>query len=119
MTAVLTIYIKIGGNVTECVNTFMILGVIMDKGLKWNSHVEYIIKKTCKKLYWFRVLRRAGVCRQANILKIYLSSMRPVQEYAVPVWQAINAYLSYVLERVQKRAPHIICPEAESEAHTL
>ena len=92
----------------------MIFGVIMDKGLKWNSHVEYIIKKTCKKLYWLRVFRRAGVCRQANILKIYLNTMRPVREYAVPVWQAIPAYLSYVLERVQKSVLKIICPEAES-----
>ena len=40
--------------------------------------------------------------------------MRPVREYAVLVWQAIPAYLSYVLERVQKRALKIICPEAES-----
>ena len=54
------------------------------------------------------------MCRQANILKIYLRTMRLVLEYAVPVWQAIPAYLSYVLERVQKKALHIICPEAES-----
>lgn len=29
--------IIIGGDVTECVNTCKILGVIMDKDLKWNS----------------------------------------------------------------------------------
>ena len=115
MTVAITLYIIIGGNVIECVNTFKILGVIMDKDLKWNnSHVEYIIKKTCKKLCSLRVLRRAGVCCQTNILKIYLSTMRLVLEYAVPVWQAIPADLSYVLERVQKKALHIICPEAES-----
>ena len=34
----------IGGNVIECVNTYGILGVVPDKYLKWNSHVEYIIK---------------------------------------------------------------------------
>ena len=63
-----------------------ILGVIVDKDLKWNSHVEYITKKAYKKLYSLRVLRGAGVCRQANILKIYLSTIRPVLEYTVPVW---------------------------------
>ena len=73
--------IKLGGDAIECVNTYKILGVIIDKDLKWNSHIEYIAKKACKKLYSLRVLRRAGVS-QANILKIYLSMLRPVLEYA-------------------------------------
>ena len=102
----------IGGNVIQCVNTYKILGVIMDKDLKWNCHVEYITKKACKKFYSIRVLRRAGVS-EANILKIYLSTVRPVLECAVPVWQAIPAYLCYAIERVQKRALYIIYPEAE------
>ena len=78
--------IIIGSNVIKSVNTHKILGVIMDNDLKWNSHVDYIIKKACKKLYSLRVLRRARVC-QSNMLRIYLSSVRPVLEYAVPVWQ--------------------------------
>ena len=52
-----------------------ILGVIMDKDLKWNSRVEYITKIAGKKLHSLRVLRRAGVC-QTNILKIYRSAAR-------------------------------------------
>ena len=49
--------IIIGGNIIKSVNTYKILGVIMPNGLKWNSHVDYIIKKACKKLYSLRVLR--------------------------------------------------------------
>ena len=90
----------------------------MDNDLKWNSHVDYIIKKACKKLYSLRVLRRARVC-QPNMLRIYLGSVRPVLEYAVPVWQDIPAYLYEAIERVQKRALNIIYPEAESHAHAL
>ena len=56
---------------------------------------------------------------QPNILRIYLSTVRPVLEYAVPVWQNIPAYLSEAIERVQKRALNIIYPEAESYAHAL
>ncbi|KAL9966711.1 hypothetical protein ACROYT_G024828, partial [Oculina patagonica] len=104
--------IVLGDNVIEFVNTYKILGVIMDKDLKWNCHIDYITKKACKKLYSLRVLRRAGVS-QANILKIYLSTVRPVLEYAAPVWQAIPGYLSDTIERIQKRALHIIYPEAE------
>ena len=80
-------------------------------------HVDYTIKKACKKLYSHR-LRRARVS-QPNILRIYLSTVRPVLEYAVPVWQDIPAYLPKAIERVQKRALNIIYPEAESYAHAL
>ena len=34
--------IIIGGNVIKSVNTYKILGVIMDNDLKWNSHVEVL-----------------------------------------------------------------------------
>ena len=76
--------IIIGGNIIKNANTYKILGVIMDNDLKWTCHVDYIIKKAYKKLYPLRVLGRAKVC-QSNILRIYLSSVRPVLEYAVPV----------------------------------
>ena len=72
----------------------------MAKDLKWNSDVEYITKRACKKLYSLRVQHRVGVCH-SNILKMYLSMVRPVLEYAVPVWQPIPAFLSDVIERVQ------------------
>ena len=90
----------------------------MENDLKWNCHVDYIIMKACKTLYSLRVLRRARVC-QPNILRIYLSTIRPVLEYAVPVWQDIPAYLSEAIERVQKRALKIINPETEPYAHAL
>ena len=90
----------------------------MDNDLKWNSHVDYIIKKACKKLYSLRVSRRARIC-QPNMLRIYLCSVPPVLEYVVPVWQDIPAYLSEAIEQVQKRAFNIIYPEAESYAHAL
>ena len=53
--------IIIGGNVIKRANTYKILGVIMENDLKWNFHVDYIIKKACKTLYSLRVLRRARV----------------------------------------------------------
>ena len=80
--------IIIGDNVIERVTSYKILGVFKDSDLKWNSHVEYILKKACNKMYSLRVLRRADV-NYANILKVYLTKLRQVLEYAVPVWQSI------------------------------
>ena len=54
-----------------------------------------------------------------NILKLYLTTIRPVLEYAVPVWQDIPNYLSEAIEVVQKRLLKIIYPECESYTHAL
>ena len=115
--------IQIGSHVIEQVKTYKCLGVIMSSDLKWNCHVEHIIKKASKKLYSLRVLRRAGV-EKDNILKVYLTTVRPttvttVLEYAVPVWQAIPDYLSEAIEVVQKRSLKIIYPECDSYTDAL
>ena len=46
--------------------------------LEWNHPcIDFIVKKASKKLYSLRILCRAGVA-QDNILKVYLSTVRPV-----------------------------------------
>ena len=105
--------VVLGGNVVERVSNYKLLGVQLSDDLKWNNHVDYIYKKACKKLYSLRVLRKAGV-EQRNIPKVYLTTIRPVLEYAVPVWQAIPAYLVNRLESVQRRALSIIFPSIDS-----
>ena len=79
----------VGNNVIDSVSTYKILGVFIDSDLRLNSHVDYIFKKAFKKLYSLRVLCRAGVDRR-SVLKVYFSSVRPVLEYAVPVWQSTD-----------------------------
>ncbi len=91
----------------EQVKTYKTLGVIVSSDLTWNCHVDHIIKKASKKLYSLRILRRAGV-EKDNIQKVYLTTVRPMLKYAVPVWQAIPDYLSEAIEVVQKRSLKII-----------
>ncbi len=59
------------------------------------------------------VLCRAGI-EQRNILKVYLTTIRPVLEYAVPIWQAIPDYLSERIESIQTRALRIIFPSIDN-----
>ena len=108
----------VGSNAIEGVSTYKILGVFIDSDLKWNSHVYYTYKKACKKLYSLRILRRAGV-DQGSTLKVYISSVRSVLEYALPVWQSIPGYLSDKIESIQKRALKIIFPCADSYSDAL
>ena len=94
--------IIIGNKVIERVSTYKILGVHVDCDLKWNTHVEYICKKASKRLYSLRVLKRASV-DEMSILKVYLTTIRPVLEYAISVWQAIPDYLSDKIESLKKK----------------
>ena len=54
---------------------------------------------------------------QDNIVKVYLSTVRPVIEYADG--RLIPDYLSDVIERVQRRALRKNYPEAESYTEAL
>ena len=55
-------------------------------------------------------LKRAGV-NQADLVTIYISVVRPVVEYACPVWSTnLPVYLSDNIEMIQKRAVRAIFP---------
>ena len=88
-------HIAIGGNVVECVNTYKILGLLWTKTLSGIVMPSTFLRKPVKSY-------RAGV-RKGNTLKIYLSMVRLMLEYAAPVRQAIPAYLSGGIVRVQKK----------------
>ena len=51
----------VGNNGIERLSTNKIIGVFINIDLTLNSHVDHIYKKACKKLYFLRILRRAGV----------------------------------------------------------
>ena len=68
--------IVIGNNTVERVNKYKVLGVILRNDLKWGDHIEYIYKNASNKLDLIRVSKLSGV-RPSNILKVYLSIIRP------------------------------------------
>jgi hypothetical protein len=96
------------------------LGVILSSDLKWNPHIEYIVRKANKKLYPLSVLRRAGV-DQKSLLKLYLCTVRPVLARVRRSYLAKHSglYLSKEIESVQKRALKIIFSESESYSEAL
>ncbi|CAB4037097.1 Hypothetical predicted protein [Paramuricea clavata] len=85
--------IFIGDQEIERVSTYKLLGVVLSDDLKWNSHIDYIVSKASKRLYDLRLMKWAGA-KPPVILKIYKSTVRPILEYAVQVWQSIPGYLS-------------------------
>jgi len=90
------------------VTTFELLGLHLDAGLSWTTHINTSVSKASKRLYFLKQLRRAGV-PPLQLLHFYTAVIRPVLEYACPVWHySITRAQSQHLESIQKRAVHII-----------
>ena len=88
----------------EQVDHAKLFGVTISHDLSWNKHVENIVKKAGKRLYMLYQLKRAGIS-QSVLVTVYLSVVRPVLEYACPVWHTnLQQYLSDNIESIQKRA---------------
>ena len=101
--------IVLGNNTVECATTYKLLGIIISNDLKWNEHINYTSKKASKRLYSLRILKKVRVNKE-GILKVYLTTIRPILEYGVQIRQDIPEFLSNKLESTQKGALHIIYP---------
>ena len=92
----------------ELVRKVKVLGIIISNDLKWNCHVDYVIKKASKRMYFLRQLKRANVST-TDMVNFYCTCIRSVVEYASSVFHyALPKYLSDDIERIQKRALSII-----------
>ena len=57
-----------------------VLGVTLSSDLTWNAHVDTIVSAR-KRVFTIYQLKRAGI-RQCDLLRVYVSVIRPVLEYA-------------------------------------
>ena len=73
--------LHIGNEPIERVNVFKLLGVSIQNNLKWNAHVEEIIKKANKRLFHLRECRKSKLPVEIGIIT-YQSKVRPILEYA-------------------------------------
>ena len=85
----------------EQVKTHKHLGVIISSDLSWKPHVLSVAAKANKILGLLK--RTFGKCSEAITIG-YKSMVRPIVEYACPVWNPHQQYLSDKLERVQRNA---------------
>ena len=89
------------------------LGVTFSVDLKWNAHVDEIVKKVNKWLYFLCQLNRTQV-NAKELVSFYLTCIRSVMEYACALFHSsLPQYLSVDLERCQKRALCIMFPDKE------
>jgi len=100
--------LETGQGIIERVHQFKLLGVYLDSTLTWTTHIDYITKKATKRLYFLKILKRAGLSPD-HLLHYYTAVIRPVLEYCCCVWHHnISNKLALQLENIQKRAMKII-----------
>ena len=103
--------VRINNKEIDLISSAKILGLTIRNDLKWNDHVYSIVKKTSKRLYFLRQLKRARVSTKEMVL-FYCTCVRPILEYASPVFHhSLPQYLSDDIERIQRRALKIILPD--------
>lgn len=88
------------------VSEYKYLGLIFTPNMSWSKHIEYTCNKALKKLgYLNRTLKDAP--RETKLLT-YKSLIRPILEYACPVWNPHKKSDISTLESVQKKAIRFI-----------
>ena len=86
--------LSVNGITLSVVHEAKVLGLVISQDLSWNAHINAVIKKANKRLYFLLLLRRAGV-PPSDIVNFYCTCIRPVLEYCSPVFHhALPLYLS-------------------------
>lgn len=107
--------IVVKGELVSRVNSFKILGVTVSDDLTWSEHISIISKKVNSRIYYLKLLRRAGVSL-SQLKLFYTSVIRPVLEYACPVWfTSLSNSDKIVIERLERRSLKIIVPHMSYE----
>ena len=82
------------------------LGVVFDKELTFDAHIQAVIAKANRVL---GIIRRSFTFLNKEIfLNLYKSMVRPYLEYASAVWSPRFRRQSVALERVQRRATRLL-----------
>ena len=77
--------ILINGDTLEVVDSVKLLGRNISSDLTWNIHINEILKKASKRLYFLVQLKRAKVTR-TDLGLFYSSCIRSIMDYAVPAF---------------------------------
>ena len=89
--------IQIDYSVIECVENFNFLGLIINKQLKWNDHIDHIVLKISRII---GVLTRLKNHIPLNILiTLYNSLLLPHINYSLIVWGHQPSKLTYLQKK--------------------
>ena len=83
------ITVRICGDVIHQVNKHKHLGLILNSTLTWKDHVDYVCSKAAQRIGLLHRIRKR--LSALAIRSVYLTSVRPVLEYAQLAWCGLAA----------------------------
>ena len=103
-------FLKLNNQQIKIENSIMFLGMILDKRLNFNEHIDYILEKTKKRLNLLRNLSGTtwGATAKA-LLTIYKSLIRPVIEYGCIIYDTTSTRNFKKLDSIQYQSLKICC----------
>ena len=92
-----------------------LLGVTISNDLKWNEHVDYVIKKVNKRIYFLIQLKRAKVPLK-DLSLFFVTCIRSVMDYGnVSYFNSLPKYLKYEfvlnLHELKREPFQLYCPD--------
>ena len=90
-----------------CDHAVKILGVNWSCDLRWNQHVERVIRTCSSRLYLLRRLK--PILSKSDLIIVYQAVIVSVLLYAAPLFVGLSVTLSEGLEIIRKRAHRIVC----------
>ena len=91
-------------------NTMKILGIHLNDKLKWDEHIHSICKKFAQRLYLLRIIKSHVDVNELH--NIYTAVVRAQADYCCQLFVKLNCKLSKRLERLERRAHHVIFGES-------
>lgn len=98
--------IKINGQNLQRVTSYKYLGITYDFNIKWNVHIDNIVKKTKYLVYVFYRLNR--VLSKRQLLQLYYGLFHSIAVYAIIGWGGLYKTSLDSLDRLQNRILDII-----------
>ena len=116
--------IRFGGVPLLLQEAVKILGVEVDRGLRFDGHIKHIAQKASHRVSALR--RTAGFLDRTGRLLLYKAQIRPYLEYAALSWMSCAASHIKKLDCIQRRALRLVDaadpptqPEHESQLDSL
>jgi hypothetical protein len=107
--------ITVDGMPLERVSSCTLLGIELNDNLNWDHHVDKIYKKAAQRLFFVSQLKRSKMSAH-ELVKVYISLVRPLLEYAAQLWHpGLNTSQTELLESIQERALRLALPSISYE----
>ena len=99
---------KVKGEALELVEEVKLLGVVINKDLKWDKNTSYLVKKANRKMRMLHIAAKFTRNRE-HLIQIYKTFIRSNLEFSSNVWHSsLTKENRQDLERVQKAALKVI-----------